>query len=124
MHVVAAVLVAAISSTSIPPAVDETADAMRCGHRVAETLLAGSSGMVGRGVECTARGDNYYVVRYTSGRRAVTAMRGWVDPCEDYFIARRGNVLIVPAQGRQWYDLAQARYAARKSGGRVVRLCS
>jgi hypothetical protein len=123
MHVAAVVLLAAMSTMSIPPVVDETADAMRCGHRVPETLLAGSSRMVGRGVECTAKGNNYYVVRYASGRRAVKAMKDWVDPCEDYFIARRGHVLIVPAQGQQWYDRVQARYAARKSGGRVVRLC-
>jgi hypothetical protein len=123
MHVAAAVLLAAMSTASIPPAVDETADAMRCGHRTSETLLAGSSSMVGRGVECIAKGKDYYVVRYASGRRAVAALRQWVEPCEDYFIARRGNVLIVPAHGNQWYDLAQARYAARKSGGRVVSLC-
>jgi hypothetical protein len=123
MHVAAGVLLAAMSAASIPPAVDDTADAMRCGHRVSEMLLAGSSGMVGRGVECTARGKDYYVVRYASGRRAVAAMREWVDPCEGYFIARRGNVLIVPADGNHWYDLEQARYAARKSGGRVVGLC-
>lgn len=123
MHVAAAVLLAAMSTASIPPAVDETADAMRCGQRASETLLAGSGGMVGRGLECTAKGKDYYIVRYASERRAVAAMREWVDPCEDYFIARRGNVLIVPADGNQWYDLAQARYAARRSGGRVVSLC-
>lgn len=88
MHVSAVVLLAAMSTMSVPPVVDETADAMRCVHRVPETLLGGSSDMVGRGVECTAKGNNYYVVQYPLGRRAVRAMTDWVDPCKDYFIAR------------------------------------
>lgn len=114
----AVIFVATPPAGAAPAVVVSTAKKMKCGSRADESL----AGPANRGVECRVVGrGKFYVLRYNDPARGIRYLRNWVMG-EDQFIARKGRLLIVPAGPGDWYDLAQARYAARRLDGRVVRL--
>lgn len=99
---------------AVSPKVTKAANAMQCGQRVDASVLGPNN----YGVECKVAGKGrFYVLAYDDPGKAIRFWTDWLDTHgEPAYMVRKGRLFVVPID----YEQKAAKYAAKRTGGKVL----
>jgi hypothetical protein len=113
--VVMVTLLVAPASAMPAETVAKAARETHCTHQSPNYLI----GPKNTGITCRARGHGeFYILRYKSKTKALRFWRNWLSAGQA--IGYRGSLFLIPAEGDEWYRPADARWAAKRTHGRVL----